>query len=38
MAARVAKVGDPWADLHQKPHSLGTALKRVRVLLQVDSE
>lgn len=29
MTARVADAGDLWADLHRKPHALGTTLKKL---------
>jgi hypothetical protein len=26
----VARVGDPWSTLHEKPHSLAAVLKKLR--------
>jgi bifunctional non-homologous end joining protein LigD len=33
MAARVAAVGDLWADLHKKPHGLGPSLTKLKAMM-----
>jgi hypothetical protein len=33
MAARIAEAGDPWADLSERPQSLGAALEALSSLV-----